>query len=200
MYHTGCSQAVPHPSTIPARRCLTSVIWRELVSHRGMVVRLNEANPALLTCFTDWLAGDGDTRAASFSCDSLVFMSKAQIWYSDSKLGGLLPYRVWKFYRIGISSCDPAKLGKRDFLLILRMNIASFWSDSPNLFRYSDSTLGGLLSYRVWRSRHEWVSSYDPAKSGKSRFVLILSMDSASLWFYRIIIDYIFRKYLTGTL
>ena len=31
MYHTGCSQAVPHPSTIPARRCLTSVVWRELV-------------------------------------------------------------------------------------------------------------------------------------------------------------------------
>ena len=30
-YHTGCSQAVPHPSTIPARRCLTSVIRRERV-------------------------------------------------------------------------------------------------------------------------------------------------------------------------
>ena len=30
-YGTGCSQAVPHPSTIPARRCLTSVIRRERV-------------------------------------------------------------------------------------------------------------------------------------------------------------------------
>ena len=28
---TGSSQAVPHPSTIPARRCLTSVIGRERV-------------------------------------------------------------------------------------------------------------------------------------------------------------------------
>ena len=30
-YDTGSSQAVPHPSTIPARRCLTSVIGRERV-------------------------------------------------------------------------------------------------------------------------------------------------------------------------
>ena len=30
-YGTGCSQAVPHPNTIPARRCLTSVIRREPV-------------------------------------------------------------------------------------------------------------------------------------------------------------------------
>ena len=30
-YGTRCSQAVPHPSTIPARRCLTSVIGRERV-------------------------------------------------------------------------------------------------------------------------------------------------------------------------
>ena len=30
-YGTRCSQAVPHPSTIPARRCLTSVIRRERV-------------------------------------------------------------------------------------------------------------------------------------------------------------------------
>ena len=30
-YDTGGSQAVPHPSTIPARRCLTSVIGRERV-------------------------------------------------------------------------------------------------------------------------------------------------------------------------
>ena len=30
-YGTGSSQAVPHPSTIPARRCLTSVIRRERV-------------------------------------------------------------------------------------------------------------------------------------------------------------------------
>ena len=30
-YGTGSSQAVPHPSTIPARRCLTSVIGRERV-------------------------------------------------------------------------------------------------------------------------------------------------------------------------
>ena len=30
-YGTRCSQAVPHPSTIPARRCLTSVIRREPV-------------------------------------------------------------------------------------------------------------------------------------------------------------------------
>ena len=31
VYGTGSSQAVPHPSTIPARRCLTSVIGRERV-------------------------------------------------------------------------------------------------------------------------------------------------------------------------
>ena len=37
-YGTGSSQAVPHPSTIPARRCLTSVIGREGCIHRGMVV------------------------------------------------------------------------------------------------------------------------------------------------------------------
>ena len=30
-YGTGSSQAVPHPSTVPARRCLTSVIERERV-------------------------------------------------------------------------------------------------------------------------------------------------------------------------
>ena len=30
-YGTGSSQAVPHPSTIPARRCLTSVIRQEPV-------------------------------------------------------------------------------------------------------------------------------------------------------------------------
>ena len=30
-YNTGCSQAVTHPSTDPARRCLTSVIGREPV-------------------------------------------------------------------------------------------------------------------------------------------------------------------------
>ena len=30
-YGTGSSQAVPHPSTIQARRCLTSVIRRERV-------------------------------------------------------------------------------------------------------------------------------------------------------------------------
>ena len=35
---------------------------------------------------------------------------------------------------------------------------------------------------------------------GKGHFVLILSIVSASLRFYRIIIDYIFRKYSTGTL
>ena len=31
VYNTGYSQAVTHPSTNPARRCLTSVIRRELV-------------------------------------------------------------------------------------------------------------------------------------------------------------------------
>ena len=31
VYSTGCSQAVTHPSTSPARRCLTSVIRREPV-------------------------------------------------------------------------------------------------------------------------------------------------------------------------
>lgn len=31
VYDTGSSQAVPHPSTIPARQCLTSVIGRERV-------------------------------------------------------------------------------------------------------------------------------------------------------------------------
>ena len=31
VYDTGYSQAVTHPSTNPARRCLTSVIRRELV-------------------------------------------------------------------------------------------------------------------------------------------------------------------------
>ncbi|ESO98699.1 hypothetical protein LOTGIDRAFT_101925, partial [Lottia gigantea] len=31
VYNTRCSQAVTHPSTNRARRCLTSVIGRELV-------------------------------------------------------------------------------------------------------------------------------------------------------------------------
>ena len=38
VYDTGSSQAVPHPSTIPARQCLTSVIERERVFHCGMTV------------------------------------------------------------------------------------------------------------------------------------------------------------------
>ena len=37
-YDTRASQAVPHPSTVLARRCLTSVIERERVLHRGMTV------------------------------------------------------------------------------------------------------------------------------------------------------------------
>ena len=48
-YSTGCSRVVTHPGTNPARRCLTSVIWREPVCHRRLAVdkmnhfrRLNE--------------------------------------------------------------------------------------------------------------------------------------------------------------
>ena len=37
---TGCSRLVTHPGTNPARRCLTSVIWREPVRHRHMVYAL----------------------------------------------------------------------------------------------------------------------------------------------------------------
>ena len=35
-YSTGCSRVVTHPGTNPARRCLTSVIWREPVCHRRL--------------------------------------------------------------------------------------------------------------------------------------------------------------------
>ena len=38
---TGCSRLVTHPGTNPARRCLTSVIWREPVCHRHLVVDKN---------------------------------------------------------------------------------------------------------------------------------------------------------------
>ena len=37
-YSTGCSRVVTHPGTNPARRCLTSVIWREPVCHRRLAV------------------------------------------------------------------------------------------------------------------------------------------------------------------
>ena len=37
-YSTGCSWVATHPGTNPARRCLTSVIWRELVCHRRLAV------------------------------------------------------------------------------------------------------------------------------------------------------------------
>ena len=37
-YSTGCSWVVTHPGTNPARRCLTSVIWREPVCHRRLAV------------------------------------------------------------------------------------------------------------------------------------------------------------------
>ena len=53
---TGSSQAVPHPSTIPARRCLTSVIGRERVlssryeaTRRGLISRATRAVPKLRT-------------------------------------------------------------------------------------------------------------------------------------------------------
>ena len=39
-YSTGCSRVVTHPGTNPARRCLTSVIWREPVCHRRLAVVL----------------------------------------------------------------------------------------------------------------------------------------------------------------
>ena len=37
-YSTRCSRVVTHPGTNPARRCLTSVIWREPVCHRRSAV------------------------------------------------------------------------------------------------------------------------------------------------------------------
>ena len=53
---TGSSQAVPHPSTIPARRCLTSVIGRERVlssryeaTRRGLISRATHGVPKLRT-------------------------------------------------------------------------------------------------------------------------------------------------------
>ena len=38
VYSTGCSRLVTHPGTNPARRCLTSVIWREPICHRRLAV------------------------------------------------------------------------------------------------------------------------------------------------------------------
>ena len=43
-YGTGCSQAVPHPSTILARRCLTSVIRRERVCSSWYGRRQHDVN------------------------------------------------------------------------------------------------------------------------------------------------------------
>ena len=37
-YSTGCSHVVTHPGTNPARRCLTSMIWREPVCHPRLAI------------------------------------------------------------------------------------------------------------------------------------------------------------------
>ena len=57
-YGTRCSQAVPHPSTILARRCLTSVIRRERVcsswyGRRHIVDVLSSIYDEVITTHTD---------------------------------------------------------------------------------------------------------------------------------------------------
>ena len=53
-YSKGCSWVVTHPGTNPARRCLTSVIWREPVCHRCLAVDYTKRSA--ITCHRNFNA------------------------------------------------------------------------------------------------------------------------------------------------
>ena len=57
-YSTGCSRVVTHPGTNPARRCLTSVIWREPVCHRRLAVGTWWHFCEVLKLFALWFSAD----------------------------------------------------------------------------------------------------------------------------------------------
>ena len=70
VYDTRCSQAVPHPSTILARRCLTSVIGRERVcsswyGRRRRPCRVLESLDAFFEIFEHFLRTPGYARRST---------------------------------------------------------------------------------------------------------------------------------------
>ena len=128
-YGTRCSQAVPHPSTILARRCLTSVIGRERVcsSWYGRRRRPGEFLASLdakFDIFQHFLRTPGYARRGmSMHAQSVQMMKNTSKSLSEVKTRALIKFQEFstkphfvrhKLYKPGLSGSGDSALKSTD--------------------------------------------------------------------------------------
>ena len=128
-YSTGCSRVVTHPGTNPARRCLTSVIWREPVCHRRLAVGLK------------------------------VWKSNARHRESFLATMRKIPWQSRKELHLQLAASCGVNHGLPPWFSMHFKSIGTFLTKSANEKKSVRSTKGGICGVRTQRRSHHWPST-----------------------------------------